>query len=99
MPVETLSAAALPRDSSACPRRQPMNTASIVASTSATWFGPTAPASPNRKYDSPTSAMRLATGTIASVSVTGCGSAARFMRDIPRSPGRPGPEHRGGGSR
>ena len=49
MPVATLSVAASPRDSSEWPRRQPMNTAIIVATTSATWFGPTAPASPNRK--------------------------------------------------
>jgi hypothetical protein len=49
MPVATLSAEALPSTSSEWPRRQPMNTAIIVAITSATWFGPTAPASPNRK--------------------------------------------------
>ena len=43
MPVATLSAAALPSASSEWPRRQPMNTAIMVATTSATWFGPTAP--------------------------------------------------------
>ena len=41
MPVLTLLVAASPRDSSEWPRRQPMNTAIIVATTSATWFGPT----------------------------------------------------------
>ena len=79
MPVATLSAAALPRTSSEWPRRQPMNTAIIVATTSATWFGPTAPASPNRKYDSATSRMRLATGMIASINVSGCGESGLCM--------------------
>ncbi len=49
MPVLTLLVAASPSDSSEWPRRQPMNTAIMVATTSATWFGPAAPASPNRK--------------------------------------------------
>ena len=48
MPEPTLATAASRSESSVWPRRQPMNTAIMVATTSATWFGPAAPASPNR---------------------------------------------------
>ncbi len=49
MPEPTLATAAAWRSASLCPRRHAMKTAIIVATTSATWFGPPAPLSPKRK--------------------------------------------------
>jgi len=48
MPELTLAIAASRRESSVWPRRQPMNATIMVATVSATWLGPPAPASPNR---------------------------------------------------
>ena len=48
MPDPTLATAASRSESSVWPRRQATSTATMVATTSATWLGPEAPASPNR---------------------------------------------------
>jgi hypothetical protein len=85
MPVDTLFNEALHRAGSECPRRQPTETATIVAMPSATWFGSTAPPSPKRKYDSPTSRIRAATGIMAPISVSGCGWTSASARVAPVS--------------
>jgi hypothetical protein len=47
----TLATAASHREASVCPRRQPMNTAIIVAPISATWMDPAMPARPSSEPD------------------------------------------------
>ncbi len=47
-PVLTLPIAASRNCSDVYPARRPITSATSAASTSATWFGPLAPASPNR---------------------------------------------------
>jgi hypothetical protein len=51
LPELTLATAASHREASVCPRRQPMNTAIIVAAISATWMDPAMPARPSSEPD------------------------------------------------
>ncbi len=81
IPELTLAIAASRSDSVEWPRRQPMKATIIVATVSATWLGPLAPASPNRTYESATSPIRLKTAIRASVSVSGWGLSGLLTRD------------------
>ena len=76
-PAVTLATAASRRSSIECPCRQATAIARIEQKTSATWFGPDAAASPNRKNDSPSRPTSATTGTSAAARPRGTGVSGR----------------------
>ena len=79
-PAMTLATAASRKSSIEWPCRQATVMARIEQKTSATWFGPDAASSPNRKNDSPSNPTSATTGTSAAARPSGSGVVDRSAR-------------------
>ncbi len=79
-PVLTLATAASRRSTIEWPWRQATQVATSEQKTSATWLGPAAAASPNRKRERPSRPTNAATGTRAAARPSGSDVLDRLTR-------------------